>query len=70
LRQQHPGLVGVVTSLDPNPSLALWQCAAEPLTVTLGEHVRDSGVRLEGEPMRHLAAPLPLTFEGPLVLAG
>ncbi|WP_153011587.1 FtsK/SpoIIIE domain-containing protein [Serinicoccus chungangensis] len=70
LRQQHPGLVSVVTSLNPHPSVALWQCAAEPLTVTLGEHVRDSGVRLEGEPLRHLAAPLPLTFEGPLVLAG
>ncbi len=70
LRRQHPGIVGVVTSLVPHPSLALWQCAAEPLSVTLGEHVCDSSVRLEGQPVRHHAAPLSLTLDGPLVLAG
>ena len=70
LRRQHPGLVGVVTSLVPYPSLGLWQRAAEPLSVTLGEHPCDSTVRLEGRALRHEAAPLPLALDGPLVLAG
>ncbi|WP_165368559.1 FtsK/SpoIIIE domain-containing protein [Serinicoccus sediminis] len=70
LRRRHPGLVGVVTSLGPHPSLALWQCATEPLSVTLGEHACDSEILLEGEVLGHEAAPLPLALDGPLVIAG
>lgn len=70
LRHRHPGLVGVVTSLLPHPSVSLWQCAAEPMTVTLGEHACHSQVRLEGELLQHDAAPLSLALDGTVVIAG
>ncbi|WP_281965941.1 FtsK/SpoIIIE domain-containing protein [Serinicoccus marinus] len=70
LRDRHPCLVGVTTSLVPHPSTSLWECSAEDLEVCLGEYACPSSVRLEDEALWHDAAPLPLTLAGPLVVCG
>lgn len=70
LRRRDPGVVGVVSALVPFPSVALWQCAAEEPTVTLGEHESPSSVQLEGAALEHARAPLVLSLEQPLVLVG
>ena len=70
LRHRDAGTAGVITSLLPRPSLSLWECADEPLAVTLGEHRAPSTVHLEGSPVLHEAAPLVHQLDAPLVLVG
>ncbi|MFX0537819.1 FtsK/SpoIIIE domain-containing protein [Ornithinimicrobium sp. Y1847] len=69
-RRLHPGVVGVLRSLLPEPTVELWTVGSGPVEVVVGEHTALSNVTVDGQPLPLAEAPLPMSLDQPIAIIG